>query len=157
MLACDETGGQAQLSFPQRETRVLTAVAEGSWEPSVEKVSRYDEDLGLCLVSRPDIQKLTDRLKNLGAHHVVTEEELRKHEMKNFFKVPVMRDIAPPFQAQLPEERNSLELEKLALAPCLQNPPFVSFRGRIKPIPSARGKHALSARGCEGAGETDKV
>ncbi|XP_026965194.1 enoyl-[acyl-carrier-protein] reductase, mitochondrial [Sagmatias obliquidens] len=35
---------------------------------------------------RPDIQKLTDRLKNLGAHHVVTEEELRKHEMKNFFK-----------------------------------------------------------------------
>ncbi|XP_070366631.1 enoyl-[acyl-carrier-protein] reductase, mitochondrial isoform X2 [Equus asinus] len=35
---------------------------------------------------RPDIQKLTDRLKKMGAEHVITEEELRKHEMKNFFK-----------------------------------------------------------------------
>nr|CAI9702862.1 unnamed protein product [Rangifer tarandus platyrhynchus] len=38
------------------------------------------------LRDRPDLQKLTDRLKNLGADHVVTEEELRKHEMKSFFK-----------------------------------------------------------------------
>ncbi|XP_053432598.1 enoyl-[acyl-carrier-protein] reductase, mitochondrial isoform X3 [Nycticebus coucang] len=35
---------------------------------------------------RPDIQKLTDRLKNLGAEHVITEEELRRPEMKNIFK-----------------------------------------------------------------------
>ncbi|XP_072831034.1 enoyl-[acyl-carrier-protein] reductase, mitochondrial isoform X3 [Vicugna pacos] len=35
---------------------------------------------------RPDIQKLTERLRNLGADHVITEEELRKHEMKNFLK-----------------------------------------------------------------------
>ncbi|XP_077006663.1 enoyl-[acyl-carrier-protein] reductase, mitochondrial isoform X4 [Tamandua tetradactyla] len=35
---------------------------------------------------RPDIQRLSDRLKNLGAEHVVTEEELRKPEMKNFWK-----------------------------------------------------------------------
>ncbi|XP_042851978.1 enoyl-[acyl-carrier-protein] reductase, mitochondrial isoform X1 [Panthera tigris] len=46
--------------------------------------------LGLRTVNvvrdRPDIQKLTDRLKSLGAEHVLTEEELRKHEMKNFFK-----------------------------------------------------------------------
>ncbi|KAF6345057.1 mitochondrial trans-2-enoyl-CoA reductase [Rhinolophus ferrumequinum] len=35
---------------------------------------------------RPELQKLTDRLKNLGAEHVITEEELRKPEMKNFFK-----------------------------------------------------------------------
>ncbi|XP_006895050.1 PREDICTED: trans-2-enoyl-CoA reductase, mitochondrial [Elephantulus edwardii] len=35
---------------------------------------------------RPDIQKLTERLKNLGAEHVITEEELRKPEMKNIFK-----------------------------------------------------------------------
>ncbi|XP_070260659.1 enoyl-[acyl-carrier-protein] reductase, mitochondrial isoform X1 [Myotis yumanensis] len=35
---------------------------------------------------RPDLQKLTDRLKNLGAEHVITEEELRTHEMKNVFK-----------------------------------------------------------------------
>ncbi|XP_008566888.1 PREDICTED: trans-2-enoyl-CoA reductase, mitochondrial isoform X6 [Galeopterus variegatus] len=35
---------------------------------------------------RPDIQNLTDRLKNLGAEHVITEEELRKPEMKNLFK-----------------------------------------------------------------------
>ncbi|XP_077754943.1 enoyl-[acyl-carrier-protein] reductase, mitochondrial isoform X2 [Canis aureus] len=35
---------------------------------------------------RPDLQELTDRLKSLGAEHVLTEEELRKHEMKNFFK-----------------------------------------------------------------------
>lgn len=57
-----------------------------------------------CLISRPDLQKLTDRLKNLGAEHVITEEELRKPEMKNFFKVPRMRDIATPFHAHLPEE-----------------------------------------------------
>lgn len=46
--------------------------------------------LGLRTVNvvrdRPDIQKLTDRLKSLGAEHVLTEEQLRKHEMKNFFK-----------------------------------------------------------------------
>uniref|UniRef100_A0A2K5U5K5 Enoyl-[acyl-carrier-protein] reductase, mitochondrial n=1 Tax=Macaca fascicularis TaxID=9541 RepID=A0A2K5U5K5_MACFA len=35
---------------------------------------------------RPDIQKLSDRLKSLGAEHVITEEELRRPEMKNFFK-----------------------------------------------------------------------
>ncbi|XP_064219658.1 enoyl-[acyl-carrier-protein] reductase, mitochondrial isoform X3 [Aotus nancymaae] len=35
---------------------------------------------------RPDIQKLTDRLKSLGAEHVITEEELRRPEMKNLFK-----------------------------------------------------------------------
>ncbi|XP_032216758.1 enoyl-[acyl-carrier-protein] reductase, mitochondrial isoform X2 [Mustela erminea] len=40
---------------------------------------------------RPDFQKLTDRLKSLGAEHVLTEEELRKPEMKNFFK-----DMPPP-------------------------------------------------------------
>ncbi|XP_040323073.1 enoyl-[acyl-carrier-protein] reductase, mitochondrial isoform X2 [Herpailurus yagouaroundi] len=46
--------------------------------------------LGLRTVNvvrdRPDIQKLTDRLKSLGAEHVLTEEELRKPEMKNVFK-----------------------------------------------------------------------
>ncbi|XP_034875164.1 enoyl-[acyl-carrier-protein] reductase, mitochondrial isoform X2 [Mirounga leonina] len=51
--------------------------------------------LGLRTVNvvrdRPDLQKLTDRLKSLGAEHVLTEEELRKHEMKNFFK-----DMPPP-------------------------------------------------------------
>ncbi|XP_046325454.1 enoyl-[acyl-carrier-protein] reductase, mitochondrial isoform X3 [Marmota monax] len=36
---------------------------------------------------RPDIQKLMDRLKDLGAEHVITEEELRKQEAKNLFKV----------------------------------------------------------------------
>nr|XP_005317767.1 enoyl-[acyl-carrier-protein] reductase, mitochondrial isoform X1 [Ictidomys tridecemlineatus] len=35
---------------------------------------------------RPDIQKLMDRLKDLGAEHVITEEELRKPEAKNLFK-----------------------------------------------------------------------
>ncbi|XP_045401687.1 enoyl-[acyl-carrier-protein] reductase, mitochondrial isoform X3 [Lemur catta] len=35
---------------------------------------------------RPDIQKLTDRLKSLGAEHIITEEELRRPEMKNIFK-----------------------------------------------------------------------
>ncbi|XP_069430953.1 enoyl-[acyl-carrier-protein] reductase, mitochondrial isoform X3 [Ovis canadensis] len=38
------------------------------------------------LRDRPDLQKLTDRLKNLGADHIVTEEGLRKPEMKSFFK-----------------------------------------------------------------------
>lgn len=59
---------------------------------------------GLCLVSRPDLQELTDRLKSLGAEHVLTEEELRKHEMKNFFKVPRMTGIVPSFYAHLPGE-----------------------------------------------------
>ena len=57
---------------------------------------------GLCLVSRPDIQKLTDRLKSLGAEHVLTEEQLRKHEMKIFFKVCGLRGIVPAFHAHLP-------------------------------------------------------
>ncbi|XP_058160733.1 enoyl-[acyl-carrier-protein] reductase, mitochondrial isoform X2 [Dasypus novemcinctus] len=35
---------------------------------------------------RPDMQKLRDRLKNLGAECVITEEELRKPEMKSFWK-----------------------------------------------------------------------
>ncbi|XP_036600618.1 enoyl-[acyl-carrier-protein] reductase, mitochondrial isoform X2 [Trichosurus vulpecula] len=35
---------------------------------------------------RPDLQKLTDRLKSLGADHVFTEEAMRKPEMKDFFK-----------------------------------------------------------------------
>ncbi|XP_068935166.1 enoyl-[acyl-carrier-protein] reductase, mitochondrial isoform X2 [Petaurus breviceps papuanus] len=35
---------------------------------------------------RPDLQKLTDRLKGLGAEHIFTEEEMRKPEMKDFFK-----------------------------------------------------------------------
>ncbi|XP_038191204.1 enoyl-[acyl-carrier-protein] reductase, mitochondrial isoform X2 [Arvicola amphibius] len=35
---------------------------------------------------RPDIQKLTDRLKNLGADYVLTEEELRIPETKTIFK-----------------------------------------------------------------------
>lgn len=42
----------------------------------------------MCLVSRPDIEKLTDRLKNLGADYVLTEEELRIPETKTIFKVP---------------------------------------------------------------------
>lgn len=50
-------------------------------------------DFGLCLVSRPDIQKLMDRLKDLGAEHVITEEELRKPEAKNLFKVPRKRAL----------------------------------------------------------------
>lgn len=49
------------------------------------------------MVSRPDLQKLTDRLKKLGAEQVITEEELRTPEMKNVFKVPRMRGAAPPF------------------------------------------------------------
>ncbi|XP_051026905.1 enoyl-[acyl-carrier-protein] reductase, mitochondrial isoform X1 [Acomys russatus] len=35
---------------------------------------------------RPDIQKLTDRLKELGADYVLTEEELRMPETKAIFK-----------------------------------------------------------------------
>ncbi|XP_037005176.2 enoyl-[acyl-carrier-protein] reductase, mitochondrial isoform X2 [Artibeus jamaicensis] len=35
---------------------------------------------------RPDIQTLADKLKNLGAEHVITEEELRKPEIKSLFK-----------------------------------------------------------------------
>ncbi|KAL2295925.1 hypothetical protein Nmel_017455, partial [Mimus melanotis] len=37
---------------------------------------------------RPDLPKLVERLMALGADHVVTEEMLRKPEMKDIFKVP---------------------------------------------------------------------
>ncbi|NWU72366.1 MECR protein, partial [Pterocles burchelli] len=37
---------------------------------------------------RPDLPKLVERLTALGADHVVTEEMLRKPEMKDLFKVP---------------------------------------------------------------------
>ncbi|XP_060778145.1 enoyl-[acyl-carrier-protein] reductase, mitochondrial isoform X4 [Neoarius graeffei] len=36
---------------------------------------------------RPDLQQLTDRLKAMGATHVIKEETLRKPEMKDIFKV----------------------------------------------------------------------
>lgn len=36
---------------------------------------------------RPDLQQLTDRLKALGATHVIKEETLRKPEMKELFKL----------------------------------------------------------------------
>ena len=98
---------------------------------------------GLCFVSRPDLQKLTDRLKNLGADHVVTEEDLRKPEMKSFFKVPVKRD-----QAHLAEERQSLEFRRLGTGPLFVSKiPPPSPRGWVKPIPSARGQHTVSAQG----------
>lgn len=70
------------------------------------KVSVCDQ--GLCLLSRPDIQTLTDKLKNLGAEHVITEEELRKPEAKNLFKVSRRRDIAPPVHAHRPPQRAGL-------------------------------------------------
>lgn len=38
--------------------------------------------------SRPDLPKLVERLMALGADHVITEEMLRKPEMKDIFKVP---------------------------------------------------------------------
>lgn len=37
---------------------------------------------------RPDLPKLVERLMALGADHVITEEMLRKPEMKDIFKVP---------------------------------------------------------------------
>lgn len=98
----------------------------------MEKVSRCDQKL--CLVSRPDIHRLTDRLKNLGAEYVITEEELRNHEMKNLFKVPRMRDVAPPFHAYLPDE-SCLELEKLGTGFVPLHILPSSLHERIKPIP----------------------
>ncbi|XP_006164651.1 enoyl-[acyl-carrier-protein] reductase, mitochondrial isoform X2 [Tupaia chinensis] len=38
------------------------------------------------LRGRPDIQKVTDRLKDLGAEHVITEEDLRKPETADLLK-----------------------------------------------------------------------
>lgn len=37
--------------------------------------------------SRPDLQQLTDRLRAMGATYVITEEMLRKPEIKDIFKV----------------------------------------------------------------------
>lgn len=36
---------------------------------------------------RPDLQQLSDRLTALGATHVITDETLRRPEMKELFKV----------------------------------------------------------------------
>ncbi|XP_060703274.1 enoyl-[acyl-carrier-protein] reductase, mitochondrial-like isoform X1 [Hemiscyllium ocellatum] len=35
---------------------------------------------------RPDLQQLTDRMKSMGAHYVITEEALRKPDMEELFK-----------------------------------------------------------------------
>lgn len=39
------------------------------------------------LLLRPNLQELVERLKTLGADHVITEEMLRKPEVKDLFKV----------------------------------------------------------------------
>ena len=82
MLECAETGWLGPASHKEKlGSSHLWQRGPGSlwWR----KWADVTEDPGLCLVSRPDLQKLTDRLKNLGADHVVTEEELRKPEMKS--------------------------------------------------------------------------
>ena len=82
MLECAETGWLGPASHKEKlGFSHLWQRGPGSlwWR----KWADVTEDPGLCLVSRPDLQKLTDRLKNLGADHVVTEEELRKPEMKS--------------------------------------------------------------------------
>ncbi|XP_041096411.1 enoyl-[acyl-carrier-protein] reductase, mitochondrial isoform X2 [Polyodon spathula] len=43
---------------------------------------------------RPDLHQLTERLKSLGADHVITEDTLRKPEMKELFKVAQWRGAA---------------------------------------------------------------
>ncbi|KAK2106319.1 hypothetical protein P7K49_015833 [Saguinus oedipus] len=116
---------KANASSHNEKYRFLRTVSEGPWEPLVEKardsviqnasnsgvgqaVIQIAAALGLRTINvvrdRPDIQKLTDRLKSLGAEHVITEEDLRRPEMKNLFKVPRKRDIAPPVHARLPKE-----------------------------------------------------
>ncbi|MGH0153484.1 UNVERIFIED_CONTAM: hypothetical protein FKN15_058349, partial [Acipenser sinensis] len=51
---------------------------------------------------RPDLHKLTERLKSLGADHVITEDTLRKPEMKELFKfmTHVLQFIAESASAQ---------------------------------------------------------
>lgn len=36
---------------------------------------------------RPEFTELSDKLKAIGASHVIKEEALRKHEIKELFKV----------------------------------------------------------------------
>lgn len=115
-------------------------------------MSRYDQKL--CLVSRPDIHRLTDRLKNLGAEYVITEEELRKLELKNFFKVPRMRDVAPPFRAHLPED-SCLELEKLETGFVPLHILPLSLHERIKPIPQPGDSTHQVPRCCKGGRRED--
>ncbi|XP_060164943.1 enoyl-[acyl-carrier-protein] reductase, mitochondrial isoform X1 [Globicephala melas] len=69
-----------------RTINVVRDRCVGRPDPSTPLGPFHLAPAGAHVSTRPDIQKLTDRLKNLGAHHVVTEEELRKHEMKNFLK-----------------------------------------------------------------------
>lgn len=67
--------------------------------PQVKLCLGRREKVTLCFLShrvlfmffsspRPDLPKLVERLMALGADHVVTEEMLRKPEMKDIFKVP---------------------------------------------------------------------
>ncbi|XP_044291207.1 enoyl-[acyl-carrier-protein] reductase, mitochondrial [Varanus komodoensis] len=44
----------------------------------------FSEETLFC--PRPDLQELIDRLKSLGADYIITEETLRKPEMKELFK-----------------------------------------------------------------------
>lgn len=79
---------------------VCSSKVSSSLCPVVPKLrlSRREEKVTLCFLDhrvaflfsspRPDLPKLVERLMALGADHVITEEMLRKPEMKDIFKVP---------------------------------------------------------------------
>ncbi|CAJ0921543.1 unnamed protein product [Ranitomeya imitator] len=55
-----------------------------------QAVIQIAASLGITTINvvrdRPDLQSLVERLRELGADHVITEEQLRKPEMKDLFK-----------------------------------------------------------------------
>lgn len=108
------------------------------------------------MVSRPDFQKLTDRLKSLGAEHVLTEEELRKPEMKNFFKVPWMRGIVPSFHAHLPGEDRPARRAGTGPRCSSPNSPLVSlWKGKAHSL--SQGTALIKGSWCCEGGRRDKV
>lgn len=95
-------GGRMWLSCPSNLgfSPICSSKVSSSLCPVVPELhlSSREEKVTLCLLahrvlyfflsSRPDLPKLVERLVALGADHVITEEMLRKPEMKDLFKVP---------------------------------------------------------------------
>ena len=46
-----------------------------------------------AVIERPEFSQLSDRLKAIGATHVIKEETLRRPEMKELFKVRELHEL----------------------------------------------------------------
>ncbi|KAG8588503.1 hypothetical protein GDO81_006002 [Engystomops pustulosus] len=67
-----------------------TVIQNASNSSVGQAVIQIAASLGITTINvvrdRPNLQSLVERLRDLGADHVITEEQLRKPEMKDLFK-----------------------------------------------------------------------